>query len=376
LSPAFRRLLLKRKPPEGGTQNPSCASIMRFKPNTFLIFALLIVLLVFAIIAGISFGSANIPPSIVSRVLLSKVLPDGWINISDINETDFVVIWLIRTPRVLVAAFVGAGLAIAGAQMQGLFKNPLASPDIVGTSAGGSFGAVLAIALGFASRSIFYLPLFAFIGSLGSLFIVYQIATQRGRTPTATLLLTGIALSSLIGAATSLVISLKFYSYEVAVQILFWMMGGLDSRTWIHVFMIAPFVIIGSVIAGVFLRELDLMLLGEEAAESLGVEIETTKRIILTGAALITGAAVAVSGIIGFVGLVVPHIVRLLLGPSHKRLIPASAFVGATFLIMADLIARTLIKPEEIRLGIITASIGAPFFLYLLLKHKKESITL
>jgi iron complex transport system permease protein len=341
--------------------------------KNFIVFASLLLLLILAIVFGISFGSTDIAPLNVVKILVSKI---GLVDANKLNEAETTVVWLIRVPRVLVAAFVGAGLAISGAQMQGLFKNPLASPDIIGTSAGASFGAVVAIALGLAARSLFYLPIFAFLGALLSLFAVYAIATSRGKTPVATLLLSGVALSALIGAATSFVISLKFVSYQIAQEIIFWLMGGLDNRTWSHVWLIAPFVLLGILIAIFYMRELDLMLLGEEAALSLGVEVEHTKRIVLTSAALMTGAAVAVSGIVGFVGLIVPHTVRLLLGPSHRRLIPASALMGATFLIIADLIARTLTRPEEIRLGIVTAAFGAPFFLYLLMKHKRESLTL
>ena len=195
-----------------------------------------------------------------------------------VSEADRVVVWLIRTPRVLVAALVGAGLALAGAQMQGLFHNPLASPDLVGTSAGGAFGAVLAIACGLATRSLWYLPLLAFLSAMGALFAVYAIATQRGRTPVATLLLAGVALSALISAATSLVISLQFVNYQVAQEIVFWLMGGLDSRTWVHVGMVTPCVALGALIAFAVRRELDVLLLGEEAAASLGVNVEHIKR--------------------------------------------------------------------------------------------------
>ena len=205
-----------------------------------------------------------------------------------------------------------------------------------------------------------------------ALFLVYSFATRAGRTPTATLLLAGIALSALIGAISSLLISLSFVDWEVAGNIIFWMMGGLDSRTWIHVWISAPFVAAGILAALWFHRDLDLLLAGEETSATLGVEVETAKRIILTAAALLTGSAVAVCGVIGFVGLIVPHMVRLLLGPSHRVLLPASALTGATFLIACDLIARTIHPPTEIRLGIITAVFGAPFFLYLLRRRRKE----
>jgi iron complex transport system permease protein len=221
-----------------------------------------------------------------------------------------------------------------------------------------------------------YVPLLAFLGAMMALFAVYTIAMRHGHIPVATLLLAGMALSALLGAATSLVLSLKFVSYQVAQEMLFWLMGGLDSRTWMHVAIVAPCVAGGALIAAAVTRDLDVLLLGEEAAASLGVEVEHIKRVVLTSAALGTGAVVAVSGVVGFVGLVVPHIVRLLLGPVHRRLLPASALAGASFVIVADIVARTVMRPEEIRLGIITAACGAPFFLYLLLTHKNAATTL
>ena len=332
----------------------------------------LLVLLLLAILAGISVGSISVAPVTVATVLAANVLPQGWIDVSSVSEADRAVVWLIRTPRVLVAALVGAALALAGAQMQGLFHNPLASPDLIGTSAGGALGAVLAIACGLAARSLWYVPLLAFLGAMGALGAVYMIATQRGRTPVATLLLAGVALSALISAATSLVISLQFVNYQVAQEIVFWLMGGLDSRTWVHVGMVAPCVALGALVAGAVMRELDMLLLGEETAASLGVDVEHMKRLVLTSAALLTETAVAVSGVIGFVGLVVPHIVRLLIGPAHRHLLPASALAGASFVIVADILARTLMRPEELRLGIITAAVGAPFFLYLLLTRARD----
>lgn len=335
--------------------------------------SVLLVLLLLSLLAGMSLGSISVAPTTVATVLTAKVFPQGWIDVSRVSEADDVVVWLIRTPRVLVAALVGAALALAGAQLQGLFHNPLASPDLVGTSAGGAFGAVLAIACGLATRSLWYVPLLAFLGALGALGAVYAIATQRGHTPVATLLLAGVALSALLGAATSLVIALQFAHYQVAQEIVFWLMGGLDSRTWVHVGMVAPCVALGALIAFAVMRELDVLLLGEETAASLGVDVEHVKRLVLTSVALLTGAAVAVSGVIGFVGLVVPHMVRLLLGPAHRRVLPASALAGASFVIVADVLARTVMRPEELRLGIITAACGAPFFVYLLLTRARDA---
>ncbi len=341
--------------------------------STIGVFSVLLIVMILALLTGISLGSVNVAPVTVARVLAAQVLPQGWVDGHGVSEADYVVVWLIRTPRVLVAALVGASLALAGAQMQGLFHNPLASPDLVGTSAGGAFGAVLAMACGLAARSLWYLPLLAFLSAMGALGAVYAIATQHGRTPVATLLLAGVALSALIGAATSLVISLQFVQYQVAQEIVFWLMGGLDSRTWSHVEMVAPCAVLGMLMACAVMRDLDVLLLGEEAAASLGVHVEHVKRLVLTSAALLTGASVAVSGVIGFVGLVVPHIVRLMIGPAHRRLLPASALAGAAFVILADVLARMVMRPEELRLGMITAAFGAPFFIYLILTRQREA---
>ena len=321
---------------------------------------------------GIAIGSTDIPLDVVIRVLASKILPNDWLETQNITESQQVVIWLIRSPRVIVAALVGAALAMAGAQMQGLFQNPLASPDIIGISSGSALGAVFVLAIGLAARSMFYIPFFAFLGAFLALFTVYALATRRGVTPIATLLLAGVALNALIGAMTSFVITMAWVEHEVMREIIFWLMGGLDSRTWVHVWIALPGIIVGSFIALFYTRELDILLMGTDTAYSLGVEVEPVKRIILTGSALLTGTAVAVSGIVGFVGLIIPHIVRLIIGPKHRFLIPACAITGATFLILIDLLARTIHRPEEIRLGILTAVFGAPFFLYLLQRHRKE----
>lgn len=351
------------------TRHTASAFKKRGRPGVFLT-ALTAVLAVSAV-AGVAVGSTSVPAGVVVRVLLAHTLPEGWVDIGDIPGPQQAVVWLIRAPRVMVAALVGGGLAVAGAQMQGLFKNPLASPDIVGTSAGAALGAVLALATGLAMRSLVYLPLCSFVGAFVALFGVYFITTRHGRTPVATLLLAGIALSSLFGAATSFLITVVWVRWEVAQEILFWLMGGLDSRTWAHFLIALPCVLLGVGLSLMYSRELDLLLAGEETAGSLGVEVEQVKRAVLVSTALLTGAAVAVSGVIGFVGLIVPHAVRLATGPAHRRLLPASALAGAAFLILADLVARTLLRPEEIRLGIVTATCGAPFFLYLLLRRRE-----
>src|SRR6266545_3982188 len=302
-------------------------------------FVVVTIVLLVASIAGIAIGSTSVAAATVARVLAFHIFPQGIVDINDIPEPQQVIVWLIRTPRVI----------------------------------GGALGAVLALATGLAMHSIFYLPVMSFVGALLALFLVYAIATRRGRTPVSTLLLTGVALNALIGAVTSFVISLHWVRREVAQEILFWMMGGLDSRSWKHVWLALPCVVIGLFVALVYSRDLDVLLLGEETALAVGADIEKVKRVILTSSALLTGAAVAVSGLIGFVGLVVPHIVRLIIGPRHRYLLPASALTGAAFLILTDILARTVRRPEEIRLGIVTAILGAPFFLYLLLRHYRAA---
>jgi iron complex transport system permease protein len=343
-----------------------------FFTNVSLYFIIVTVLLGVSLVAGIAIGSSPMAAGMVARILASHLLPSGWVDLTGVTEAEQVIVWLVRAPRVLIAACVGASLAVAGAQMQGLFRNPLASPDVIGASSGGALGAVLALASGLAVNSLFYIPVMSFIGALLALFLVYAIATRRGRTPVATLLLAGVAVNALIGAATSFLITVNWVRFEVAQEILFWLMGGLDSRTWEHVWLVLPCLVVGLGLALLCARELDVLLLGEESALAVGIHTEQVKRIVITGAALLTGGAVAVSGVIGFVGLVVPHIVRLVIGPKHRRLLPASALTGAVFLIIADILARTLVRPAEIRLGIITAVFGAPFFLYLLLRYQRS----
>jgi iron complex transport system permease protein len=295
-----------------------------------------------------------------------------WISADDVSRADQVIIWLIRVPRTVVAAFVGAGLAMAGALMQGLFRNPLAEPNIVGVGSGAVLGAVIVFVSGLALRSAIALPLAAFAGALVALATIYTIATRGGVTPISTLLLSGIALAALLGAISSLLISLSIVNWQVAQEIVFWMMGGLDSRTWTHVWISAPFILLSMFLSLYYARDLDLLMQGEETAAALGVEVESSKRAIIVTAALLTGSCVAVAGAVGFVGLIVPHVVRLFVGPSHRSLLPASCLAGAAFLIFCDLLARTLHPPTEIRLGIITAAFGAPFFLFLLVRKFQE----
>ena len=342
----------------------------RIRPATF--YAVAAPLLLLALVTGVVVGSTYLEWSVVLRVLASKLLPGGWIDLGSVSRPEEAIVWVIRLPRVLVAGVVGAGLATAGAMMQSLFRNPLAEPSLTGVGPGAVFGAVVVFVTGWGAASVVALPLASIASALLALMLVYAIATRGGSTPITSLLLTGIAVGALLTAGSSLLISLNIVTWQVAQEIVFWMMGGLDSRTWAHVWLSAPFVLVGFCAALLQSRTLDLLLLGEETAQSLGVDIEPAKRLVVATSALLTGAAVAVAGLVGFVGLVVPHAVRLLLGPGHRTLLPASAVAGAAFVILCDLAARTVRPPAEVRLGVVTALCGAPLFLMLLIRRLRE----
>lgn len=280
------------------------------------------------------------------------------------------VLWYIRMPRILVGLMVGASLALAGAVMQGIFSNPLADPGIMGVSAGASLGAVIAISLGLTSLGMFYMPMFAFIGAFAAVSITILLTMRGGRVETATLLLAGVAISMLLGAFTSGILTLM-NEYRLR-EFLFWMVGGLDFRRWEHVFLaIGPF-LIGTTILITFGRQLNVLVLGDTEAKALGVPVMLYRLIFLFLASFITATAVCVSGAIGFVGLIIPHIVRILVGPDHRILLPVSALAGALFLVFCDTLGRVLASPSEIRVGIMTALLGAPYFLYLLRRVRQK----
>ena len=265
----------------------------------------------------------------------------------------------IRLPRIVLAAVVGAALAISGGVMQGFFRNPMADPSIIGVSSGAAVGAVTAIA--FPLLLPIGIQISAFAGALIAAFGVYMLATQDGRTPVATLLLAGVAVQTFLGALTSYVI---VHSGRSIREAMYWLMGNLNATGWHDVELALPVVLVGSVVLLAYSRDLNVLLAGEEDAHALGVEVERTKRVLLAVSSVVTAAAVAVAGVIGFVGLIVPHVMRLLVGPDHRVLLPTSAFAGAAFLVAADTFARA--GPAELPVGIVTAFVGAPFFLYLL----------
>ncbi len=285
------------------------------------------------------------------------------------------IIWELRFPRVIMGALVGMALAVAGTIMQALFRNPMADPYIIGIASGASVGASIVIitggTIGFLAG--FTLPVFAFVGALITLLIVYYVANIRGTIRTDTLLLSGIAVGSFMAAITSF---LTYFSGEYLRPIIFWLMGGLTlvEGDWESVAISALIIIPSCIICILYARPLNLLLLGEETARYRGLNVQQMQRVLLVLASLITGVSVAFTGVIGFVGLIIPHMIRLIMGPDHRILLPVSAFSGASFLILADVLAKTVLYPTEIPVGIITAFCGAPFFLYLLRRHKRIRI--
>ncbi|WP_242958431.1 FecCD family ABC transporter permease [Clostridium cavendishii] len=342
-------------------------SLSKKKGFLFWIIALSLIL-VGTIVAAIAIGSTYIEAGEVYKVLLSK-LTNGAIY-SDIgNKMTRNIIWEIRFPRVLLGAICGAGLAICGVLMQCVTKNPIAEPYILGISSGASCGAVAVIVLGGVSAlGISSITTGAFVGSLISGILVFAIGTQMGKTISTTrLVLSGMAISTIFSALTNLLI----YSAENSNQAksaLFWTVGSLGGAKWGVLLTPSIILIIVIVISLIMSKSLDILLLGDDSAVVLGINIKRIKSIVLISATLLTSALVAITGAIGFIGLVVPHICRTIAGSNHKRLIVLSSLVGAIFLIMSDIIARGLFPPIEIPIGIITSLIGGPFFLYLICK--------
>ena len=286
----------------------------------------------------------------------------------DVAETDQTIVQQIRLPRIVLGAVVGFALGTAGAVMQGFFRNPMADPSIIGVSSGAAVGAVATIV--FPLTMPFGLQTTAFVGALLAAFGVYFIATQDGRTPVATLLLAGLAVQTFLGAIVSYMLLNAGEGLEEAIL---WLVGRLRYSNWGDVEATLPFVLILFVVLLAYARDLNVMMLGEEDAHALGIEVERTKRLLLAAAALLTAAAVSVAGIIGFVGLIIPHIMRLIVGPDHRILIPTSALAGATFLVVADTLARAGPGPV-MPVGIVTAAVGAPFFLFLLRRREVHAL--
>jgi len=284
-----------------------------------------------------------------------------------VDRTGSVIVRRIRLPRVALAAVVGFALASAGTVMQGFFRNPMADPSIIGVSSGAAVGAVATIALSISGS--FGIQLSAFLGAVATAFVVYLVATEAGRTPVTTLLLAGVAVQTFLGAVTSFLLLHAGQDLERAI---YWLMGNLDNAAWDEVAVTVPVAVGGFLVLLAYARDLNVLLLGEEDAHTLGVDVERTKRVLLAVSSVVTAAAVAVAGVIGFVGLVVPHVVRLLVGPDHRVLLPTSAVAGAIFLVATDTLARS--AAATLPVGVVTAAVGAPFFLFLLRKREVHEL--
>lgn len=325
--------------------------------------------LVAAFLLAVAVGAVWVSPLTTLRLIAWKL---GLIERpGDIARSAEVIVFQLRLPRVLLAGVVGAALAASGTVFQGLFRNALADPAIIGVSSGAALGAVLVIVtVGAGSLGALAVPLAAFVGATATAFVVYRLARVGPAVHVATLLLAGIAIAAVISSLMSLVMS---YSGEEIRDIYAWLLGGLVAEGWRSIAIVAPVVGLGVAGATLVAHELNLVALGEERAAQLGVEVDRLKRRAIAIGALLAAAAVSVAGVIGFVGLMTPHLLRLVIGADHRRLLPASLLGGATLLILADLLARTVIAPSELPVGVVTALVGGPFFLFLLRREGRNA---
>jgi iron complex transport system permease protein len=327
----------------------------------------LVLALVVVVPASAALGAYAVEPVEVLRAIASRLgLPVG-----EVPATVDAVLWQVRLPRVALAVLVGACLGLAGAVMQGVFANTLAEPGTVGVSAGAAVGAVVAIVTGAAALSVAVVPVAAFVGGVVTTLVVHRLARSGGRTEVVTLLLTGIGVNALAGAVIGWC---TFVSDDAQLRsITFWSLGSVGLATWPAVLAVLPFAAAGLLLAPRLARSLDLLALGDRPAAHLGLDVERVRRGSIVLVALLTAAAVAAAGIVGFVGLVVPHLVRLVAGPLHGTLLVASALGGALLVLLADLVGRTAAAPAEIPLGVVTALVGAPVFLWLVRRARREA---
>jgi iron complex transport system permease protein len=324
---------------------------------------LLSLLLILVILISVTMGSVKVPPLRSIRILFQSLLGLKGTE----SETERTIILSLRLPRAILAGFVGAGLSVSGVTFQALLRNPLADPYILGVSSGAAVGAILAILLGLGTFSL-GLPLASFLGAFLTILVVFYFGKQDGKIHPNTLLLAGVIIGSFLSALIMFFISVS--QKEELHTIIFWLMGDFSFSNARAILIIFPYILLGGLLLYLRSRHLNLILSGEESAIQLGVNVEKLKLVSYLSASLITAASVSVCGLIGFVGLIIPHSVRLIFGPDHRLLIPASALIGASFLIASDTFARTLLAPTELPVGVITAAFGGPFFIYLLRTRK------
>ncbi|WP_232695936.1 FecCD family ABC transporter permease [Brevibacillus daliensis] len=328
-------------------------------------------LLLLSIVLCLAIGSVYLPAGEITLILLNKIpglqsfIPATW------DPTSEQIMLQVRMPRVMLAMLVGASLGLAGAAFQGVLRNPLADAFTLGVSSGASVGAALLIYFGlqYALLGQWTIPIVAFMTGVITLVFVLQMAKENGKIPIETLILSGVVVQAFLGSIVSLLVAL---SNQAVNEILFWTMGSLAFRGWEYSGVVLPYFLVSLLLLLAYSRALNMLALGERQAAHMGLHVERTKWIVLLAATFVTAAAVSVSGVIGFVGLVVPHLLRLLIGSDYRLLIPMSAVGGAIYVLWADTIARTILSPTEIPLGVVTAFIGAPFFAFLLIRRKKQ----
>ena len=329
----------------------------------------LAVLLVAAVLVSAVVGQFGVSvPEVVGSLLRALGIPNGW---APDDPTTEAALWVIRFPRIVMAMAVGAALAVAGAVMQAVFGNPLAEPGVVGVSSGAALGAALAIVTGMLALGEWTIALLAFAGGLGATLLVYGVSRANGRTEVVTLLLTGIAVNAFGGAGLAFLLFMAGSASRE--QIVFWQLGSLSGSLWREALLVLVVAVIGTLAALALGRRYDILSLGERNARHLGIDVERLRFWSIVLVALLTGAAVAFVGIISFVGLVIPHLMRMILGPSHRALLTASAFGGALLIVAADLLARTVVAGAELPIGLLTSLIGGPFFFVLLWRQRRAS---
>ena len=327
------------------------------------------ILLIGGVVVSSMVGQLAISPTeVIGSVGRAMGIPNSWAPTDPIIEA---TLWLVRFPRIAIAIGVGAALSVAGAVMQAIFGNPLAEPGVVGVSAGAALGAAIAIVAGVTALGTDSLAIFAFLGGLAATLLVYFVSRSNGRTEVVTLLLTGIAVNAFAGAGLALMLFVADTGGRE--QIVFWQLGSLNGTRWSEVIIVAAATAVATAIAIVLGRNFDLLALGERNARHLGVNVERLRIVSIVLVALLTGVAVAFCGIIAFVGLVVPHIIRMAIGPSHRPLIIASAIGGGVLLIYADLLARSMVPGADLPIGLLTSLVGGPFFFYLLVRQRNRS---
>lgn len=324
--------------------------------------------LIAALLLSAAIGAVSIPPLDVARILLSRILPIT----PDWSDTSATILFDIRLPRTILVALTGAALSGSGAAYQGLFRNPLADPYLIGIASGAGLGAVIAMAIQWPSSVLTFaaVPLAAFVGALLTALLVYSLARVGRTTPISTLILAGVAVGAFM---TSLSTFLMLRSQGELRRAINWMLGGYALGGWSPVVAVLPEIIIGLGVLIMLGRPLNVLQFGEDQARQMGLNVDRVKRLVIIAASLTTAAAVAFSGIIGFVGLAVPHLIRLIWGGDYRQLVPLSVVGGAAGLLLTDIIARTAIAPQELPLGVITALVGAPFFVWLLRRAKQQS---